>query len=73
MTLSEFVVRVVETQRSNPSWRHGQAVFNVFWGTHPGYANSLRGSTQDPFYDDTRALPAMLQAVALGVLKAQEL
>ena len=73
MTLQEFVVRVAEAQCANPHWRHGQAVSNVFAVTHSPYFRALWGSKQDPYYDDALALPAILQAVARGVLRPEEL
>ena len=71
MTLREFLLRVANAQRANPRWRYGQTVFNTFLDTHPEYAEELRGSEQDPFYHDSRALPAIMQAEERGLLSEE--
>lgn len=38
----------------NRGQRHGQATFNAVYELWPNVANSLRGSTFDPFYDDSK-------------------
>lgn len=71
MTLREFLLRVADTLRANPQLRYGQTVFNVFLDTYPEYAEELRGSEHDPFYHDSRALPAIMQAAERGLLSEE--
>lgn len=54
---SDFVQAVGARQAAHPDWRYGQTVFNVLYydGFDPEYANEIRGTDLDPFYNDGRA------------------
>lgn len=43
-----------ELQREHPDWRRGQALFNALHKMHPDLANQIRGTSADPFHDDSR-------------------
>jgi hypothetical protein len=58
MTYKEFNKKLDERP---PEWRRGQAAFNLLEETHPEFAESVRGTPLDPFYDDKR-LPNFLGA-----------
>jgi hypothetical protein len=51
----QFDATVADAQRQYPSWRYGQAVFNVAYSLGPDKADSLRGGPLDPFHIDDRA------------------
>ena len=57
----DFLEAVTATGRANPSWRYGQTVFNTlyFGGWDSEYANEIRGTALDPFYNDDRATALM--------------
>lgn len=47
--------RVYEKElKERPGLRHGQTAFNALARVHPRLANALRGTHDDPFYDDNR-------------------
>lgn len=43
-----------EVIKKVPSYRKGQAYFNILHTIHPGLANEVAGTDKDPFYDDSR-------------------
>jgi len=54
MTQVQFARAVVIANRENPRWRAGQTLFNVLWEHRPDVANQIRGTHNDPFYDDKK-------------------
>jgi len=54
LVLENFVTYVLKLHRDNPEWREGQALFNALQEEHPSLAASVRGSLNDPYYDDSR-------------------
>ena len=50
MLLHEFWKLVDETTKKNPSWRYGQAAFNVLCDVRPELSERVRGSIADPFH-----------------------
>jgi hypothetical protein len=43
----------------HPSWRRGQALFNVLHDYNPALAEQLRVSDANPFYDDANLTSAL--------------
>jgi hypothetical protein len=55
MTKFEKYLETVKTaQKENPSWRRGQAMFNVLYILYPKLADRCRGGYLDPFHADYR-------------------
>lgn len=50
--LDEFLRIVNEKTQLNPTWRKGQTLFNVLSKLHPKLAECIRGTNNDPFYND---------------------
>ena len=50
MTVDQFYVLAREAMVLNPSWRYGQALFNVLLEVRPDLAEQVRGTDKDPFY-----------------------
>jgi hypothetical protein len=59
MSYQEYVTAVTAASDAHPSWRLGQAYFNVLADANPALADSIRGSDLDPFYNDD-VLPALV-------------
>lgn len=55
MTIDEFKKEVARTMLLWPSYRYGQAVFNVMYELFPEKANAFRATAVDPFYQDEKA------------------
>jgi len=49
--------QVREALITNKDWRAGQAMFNVLHKTRLDLAESVRGTTDDPFYSNQRIKP----------------
>ena len=49
-TFIDLAREVEEQRRLNPSWRVGQAYFNVLHRHRPEVANAIRGTRIDPFH-----------------------
>ena len=49
---SLYCIMVSVARNEFPSWREGQAYFNVLKDMHPEIADEIRGGLFDPFYDD---------------------
>jgi hypothetical protein len=49
---SDFVILVGNTYEEGSDIRYGQHYFNVLNRVRPDVANSLRGTSLDPFYRD---------------------
>ena len=54
MTFGDYILAVMHQWSETPSWRAGQTYFNVLYRMRPEMADSLRGSSRDPFYNDDR-------------------
>jgi hypothetical protein len=54
-----------ELRRSNPDWRHGQALFNALRMMDPPLAEQIRGTPADPFNDNIHC-PEFMAAVMRG-------
>lgn len=55
MTTEEYANVVATTRdyyRTYASWRFGQSAFNALYDLHPEIANEVRGTENDPFYND---------------------
>lgn len=52
--LLELVILQREMAERNPSWRQGQALFNAMYKLFPEVSETVRGTLNDPFYNDTR-------------------
>ena len=53
MTFEEYVVAVTRALLDNPTWRVGQTWFNVLVQNNFALAGEIRGTSLDPFYDDS--------------------
>lgn len=62
-TFEEFVVAAAREWVAYPSYRWGQALFNVLHSMRPELADEIRGTTMDPFHRDDMA-PVFLGWVA---------
>lgn len=63
MSLSPFESFLNDVHNTKtPATRMGQHAYNVLFSTHPEVANTILGTTLDPFYDDKR-LPTFYTAV----------
>lgn len=54
MTYAHYLEQVTLALLDNPTWRLGQAYFNILRLLKPGLAEEIRGSAADPFYNDKR-------------------
>jgi hypothetical protein len=59
-----YIEAVSHAIRVNPTWRIGQAYFNVLDDMEPEIARRVQGSPLDPFYNDSR-ITAFLEQVAV--------
>lgn len=50
--INEVLLLVDKELEKNPTYRKGQLFFNALLELHPEIANSLIGTSIDPFYDD---------------------
>jgi len=50
--MSQLHAAAATAQRENPTWRAGQAYFNVLVDLEPACAEAVRGMLVDPFYND---------------------
>ena len=57
MNANDYVTMVGHTMRAQPTWRYGQACFNVLFQYRPERAEEIRGSALDPFYHDEQGGP----------------
>jgi hypothetical protein len=53
-----FMARWVRNYQSGQ--RHGQSLFNAMYEVYPDIAEALRGTVNDPFYDDIHVAAAMI-------------
>jgi len=51
-TRQEFWKLLEDKMRDFPTWRKGQAVFNLMWSLDPEEAEKHRSSKIDPFFND---------------------
>jgi len=51
---NRFIQTVVEVYYANTDWRYGQTMFNVLDEEYPELANEIRGTANDPFYNNDR-------------------
>lgn len=61
--MAEYLYHTATEIQRHPEWRVGQAYFNILHRLHPEVADAVRGTSKDPFYNDTR-IPAFLDEVA---------
>ena len=47
-----FGYEVAHVARDHEDWRIGQTMFNVLYEMFPVLANTIRGTSKDPFYND---------------------
>ena len=62
--LNELYKRVYAAMKHFPSLRYGQAMFNEAANLFPEKTESLRGTEDDCFYDDSK-VPAFLKHFTL--------
>lgn len=53
MTFEEYQTAVEYAQENNPTWRKGQAAFNVLMCNREDLSERVRGTPLDPYYNDT--------------------
>lgn len=58
----EYLGAVSSAAVDNPTWREGQAYFNVLNRMYPDIADRIRGTVIDPFHADS-IIPEFLEAV----------
>lgn len=58
-----YFEKVWDEFEAHPSWRAGQAFFNVLHEIRPDIANDIRGTAFDPFHRNDR-IPKFLYHVA---------
>lgn len=64
----DYLELVKQATHDHPSWRYGQALFNVLWGIKPELCNLARDEGYDPFYADHRHEP-MRRMIINGFLE----
>jgi len=52
MSLERFKKKVDYIYDNNKRWRKGQALFNILYIEYPDFADEIRGTIFDPFYDN---------------------
>lgn len=52
--LNELIRKFNEKSELNPTWRKGQTWFNSLSVLYPSVAESIRGTENDPFYNDEK-------------------
>ncbi len=62
ITWTDYNALVREASLRERDWRVGQAFFNVLRDTRPDLSGVVRGTLDDPFYDDSR-IPRFLARV----------
>lgn len=63
--LNQFIIEVMKALKSFPSWRKGQAVFNLAHFHFQEEANQLRATEYDCFHNDEKINGFMLQLFEL--------
>ncbi len=63
MTILDYIRAITAEQIKHPGRRAGQNIFNAVWELDPEFADSIRGTSADPFYDNS-IIPTFY--VALG-------
>lgn len=53
-TYEEYVAAVTNKLKDYPTWRQGQAAFNMLWEMRPELADQVHTSKLDPFHRDDR-------------------
>lgn len=53
-TFEDFCLLASERARKQPNERTGQAAFNMLTQVNDALAEKVRGTSYDPFYDDSR-------------------
>ena len=48
----QYLEAAAKEQAAHPSYRNGQALFNVLYDVRPDLAEQVRGTHLDPFYDN---------------------
>ena len=66
MNLERFMVRVQETISTHPCLREGQILFNVLSEEEPEWANEIRSTDSDPFYNDKK-IPAFWEWLTIKI------
>jgi hypothetical protein len=70
MDFLDYLTSVQNQIANNPSWRMGQAYFNVLYAIEPELADKIRGDfLLDPFHRDER-IPAFLSWLYTAVVPA---
>lgn len=54
LTYSGYLHLVEIVRKKNPSWRKGQAFFNVLADVRPDLSETIRGTDIDPFHRDCK-------------------
>lgn len=57
LTFDTYWDGVTAAKFNYPSWRAGQAAFNVLYEMRPDLSGQIRAAALDPFHDDSK-LPA---------------
>ncbi len=63
MTLAEFYNKVEQYHQDHPTYRRGQALFNVLHEVRPELANKIRATPTDPFHSTGAGDPKYVSAV----------
>lgn len=53
MTYDDYLANVTKAIKDHPSWRIGQAAFNVLYVYRPDLSEQVRATPLDPFHQST--------------------
>lgn len=61
MNLNILNATIKQMKEDCPNWRYGQCCFNALHLLYPALANTIRGTSDDPFFSDSEDDELVLQ------------